>query len=105
MVMILGAMAQVIGLTALPSCAVSSKGVVAGSSSLLGNRLALAVSVEVAASRTSDLCRGPRRGRRSAGTTVVKAVVTEPRRLAEKSLGEITKGDFPILDQVRAHMS
>ena len=99
-------MAQVIGLTALPSCIISSKRVVAGSSSLLGNRLALAVSVEVAASRTSDgLCRGPRRGRRFAGTTVVKAVVTEPRRLAEKSLGEITKGDFPILDQVRAHIS
>ncbi|KAG0584052.1 hypothetical protein KC19_3G181200 [Ceratodon purpureus] len=65
-------MAQVIGLTALPSCAIS-KGVVAGSSfsqkklgsslvrpaflksSLLGNRLALAVSVEIAASRRRSL--------------------------------------------------
>jgi cell division protease FtsH len=68
---VLEAMAQVIGLTALPSCAISSKGVVAGSSlkrsgaglvcpafvksSFLGNRLALAVSVEVLASRRRNL--------------------------------------------------
>ncbi|KAG0553959.1 hypothetical protein M758_12G054600 [Ceratodon purpureus] len=47
-------MAQVIGLVALPSCGIS-KGVVAGrafpKSSILGNRLALAVSVELAASK------------------------------------------------------
>ncbi|KAG0584054.1 hypothetical protein KC19_3G181300 [Ceratodon purpureus] len=36
---------------------------------------------------------------RSARGGVVKAVVTVENYVAEKSLGEITKGDFPILDQ------
>lgn len=34
----------------------------------------------------------------------MKAVVTVENYVAEKSLGEITKGDFPILDQVGAHI-